>query len=480
MSRIYALSLLLSLVGAAVSSVDAQIASPLLTETYSNVDQDLMPQPLQPGIFASFSQDKAAAADADKAAEAEKKEEKKEEKEEKKEEEKKKEWYEKISIRGYAQFRYNSLAYSPASSAAPNYAGDSSIGSDQEFLIRRARLILYGDVSEHLYLYFQPDFASTPDGSSNAIQFTQIRDWYGDVYVDKEKVHRFRVGQSKIPYGWENLQSSQNRLPLDRNDAFNSAARNERDLGVFYYWTPQWAQDTFKYISDNNLKGSGNYGIFGFGAYNGQGGSLRELNDELHLISRLTYPTFLPNGQLTEFGIQGFTGRYVVNGSAISPLGVGPAAVPLGTRDRAFGENGILDQRLGWTWVVYPQPFGIQIEHTIGRGPELNEAQTRVERGSLHGGYAMINYRYDTGCYGELFPFIRWQYYRGGYRSFNNAPSTDVDEWNIGVEWQIKKDFELVGEYLITDRTNLQSLSSGRSYDQFVGHVLRLQFQVNF
>ena len=58
------------------------------------------------------------------------------------------------------------------------------------------------------------------------------------------------------------MQSSSNRLSLDRNDAFNSAARNERDLGVFYYWTPKSAQDFFKYTVDEGLKGSGNYGLF--------------------------------------------------------------------------------------------------------------------------------------------------------------------------------------------------------------------------
>lgn len=443
---------------------------------------------LQPGTFAAFAQEPNAqetalenlVGETAKVENLAKADDKTTEKSEAAKPDKSKAWYEKINLRGYAQFRYNSLLFAEDDSASPQHAGDGSIGSDQEFLIRRARLILYGDVSENLYLYFQPDFASTPDGSTNAVLFTQIRDWYGDVYFTKDKVHRLRVGQSKIPYGWENMQSSQNRLPLDRNDAFNSAARNERDLGVFYYWTPTWAQDIFKYISDNNLKGSGNYGIFGFGAYNGQGGSFRELNDELHVISRLTWPTYLPNGQLTEFGIQGFTGRYVVNGSAISPLGVGPAAVPLGTRGRAFGEDGILDQRLGWSWIVYPQPFGIQIEHTIGRGPELNETQTQVVRNSLHGGYVMLNYRHESESYGEWFPFVRWQYFEGGYRSFTNAPSASVSEWNMGVEWQIKKDFELVAEYLITDRTNLQAVSSGRSYDQFAGHVLRFQFQVNF
>lgn len=347
-------------------------------------------------------------------------------------------------------------------------------------MIRRARVILFGDVSEHLYVYFQPDFASTPNGAVDANQFAQIRDWYGDVYVDKEKVHRFRVGQSKVPYGFENLQSSQNRLPLDRADSFNSATRNERDLGAFYYFTPQWTQEIFKYVMDEGLKGSGNYGLFGFGVYNGQGGSLREFNDDLHMISRVTLPMTLPNGQIIEAGIQGFTGRYVVSGAAISPLGVGPAVAPLNTRGRPGSEDGMLDQRLGWSLVYYPQPFGIVVEHTIGRGPELNAAQTAVERGSLHGGYVMATYRHQTECHGEFWPYVRWQYFRGGYRSFPNAPSTTIDEWSVGMEWQIRKEFELVCEYLMTDRTNLRAFSTGRSYDVYDGHVLRFQFQVNF
>ena len=174
------------------------------------------------------------------------------------------------------------------------------------------RVILFGDVSDYLYLYIQPDFAASPDGVISNFHFTQLRDWYGDVYLDDSKVNRLRIGQSKVPYGWENLQSSQNRLSLDRNDAFNSATKNERDLGIFYYWTPEWAQETFKYIMDEGLKGSGNYGVFGFGAYNGQGGSLREFNDELHLVTRFTLPYTMENGQIIEAGIQAYTGRYVV------------------------------------------------------------------------------------------------------------------------------------------------------------------------
>lgn len=42
-----------------------------------------------------------------------------------------------------------------------------------------------------------------------------------------------------MPYGFENMQSSQNRLSLDRGDAMNSAVVGERDLGVFAYWIPE-------------------------------------------------------------------------------------------------------------------------------------------------------------------------------------------------------------------------------------------------
>ncbi len=391
---------------------------------------------------------------------------------------KKKEWYEKIALRGYVQVRYNYPTFTEDGSAPRQHAGDASISDRQEFFIRRARLIFFGDISEHMYLYIQPDLASTPNGSVDQIQFAQIRDCYSDIYVDSAKVHRFRVGQSKIPYGWENMQSSSNRLPLDRTDAINSAARNERDLGVFYYCNPKWGQDIFKFISDEGLKGSGDYGIFGVGFYNGQGGSLREQNDSLHFISRLTIPFFL-GSQLYEVSMQGYTGEYVVLGERIQPLGVGPTLVPAGTRD-VGGAKGLLDERLAWTFVKYAQPIGFQAEYNIGRSPRLNAAQNSLTVDTLHGGYLMAMYRYKSACHGEFWPFVRYQYHRGGYKTAANAPYSEIDEWNFGLEWQIKKEYELATEYMVTDRTNLQAFSSGQSYRQYNGHALRFQFQFNY
>lgn len=389
-------------------------------------------------------------------------------------------WYEKFGIRGYVQTRYNYVTHLADFSAPPHHAGDSSVSENGGFLIRRARLIVSGDVSDHLFIYVQPDFANSPNGSVDSIYFGQLRDCYGDVFLDSSKVHRFRIGQSKVPYGWENMQSSQNRIAIDRNDALNSATRNERDLGVYYYWTPTWAQDIFKFIDDNRLKGSGNYGIFGIGVVDGQGGSSREQNSELHWLSRLTFPWADRHGQLREVSIQGYTGRYVPLGSPISPMGVGPAIQPLGTLGNSTDGDGILDQRIAWTYVRYPQPLGFQAEYTIGRGPTLNDSQTEIERGFLHGGYWMFNYRWHTHAAGEFWAFARYQYFRGGYKNAINAPAAEVSDWSIGFEWQFQKSFELVTEYLLADRTNLTARPNGLSYDQFVGHVLRFQFQFNF
>jgi len=390
-------------------------------------------------------------------------------------------WYDRFEFRGYAQFRFNQVTHYDPGSAPADHPTDSSVQDNQEFLIRRLRPTLFGDISDHLYFYLQPDLVANTDGSVDNIYFAQLRDCYADLYFDTTKVHRLRVGQTKIPYGWEKLQSSATRLPIDRGDAFNSASRNERDLGIFYYWTPEPVQELFEYIQDENLKGSGNYGVFGFGAYNGQGGSIRELNDELHLITRLALPYQLDSGQIIESGIQAYTGRYVVGGAPIAPLGVGPAAVPTGTRTQPGGaDEGLLDQRIGVNFVYYPQPLGVYAEWTVGRGPELNAAQTAVERASLQGGQAQLYHRYVSQCHGEFWPFARWQYYQGGYKYAANSPAAEINEWSLGLEWQIRKEIELVTEYLMTDRTNLRAFSTGESYNQFVGDVLRFQLQLNY
>lgn len=417
----------------------------------------------------------------DKKAE-DKKEDKAKKEEPKAEVPKEKKWYEKINLRGYTQFRTSETVWEEDGGAAATLVADRSVGKNQNFLIRRARLILYGDISDNLFIYFQPDFAGTPTGSTDQTFFPQIRDWYGDVYLTTDKVHRLRIGQSKVPFGFENLQSSQNRLALDRTDAINSAvSRNERDLGVFYYWTPEHYQELFKRLVDDGLKGSGNYGIFGIGVYNGQGGSFLEQNDNLHAVARLTYPMEFVNGQILELSTQAYTGKHTVLSSAIRPLGTGPSTRPINTLE-TNGRGGLIDERIGWTAVLYPQPFGFQAEWNIGRGPALTDQQTAVVVRDLSGGYLQAMYKIDTCRHGTFIPFVQWTQYKGGYRSERNAPYVDIDEWHLGCEWQIQKALEFTVMYTATDRTSTIAIDQAgqRSYRQFEGGLLRFQLQINY
>ncbi len=362
-------------------------------------------------------------------------------------------WYEKLRLRGYAQLRYNGLF-----ETNPNLLCDQcdkSWGGDGGgFFFRRIRLVFFGQVHERVYVYIQPDFAS---GGGN---FAQIRDAYFDVALDAEQEFRLRIGQSKVPFGFENMQSSQNRLPLDRHDGMNSAVPNEREAGVFFYYAPQEIRKRFSYLVSSGLKGSGDYGMFGFGIYNGQGPNAQDRDKNVHVVSRFTYPLLLPSGQIFEASFQGYSGSYIVQRTTPSDQ----------------DQNEFREYRYGPTFVLYPQPFGFQLEYNWGRGPEYHPETNDVVDAPLSGGYAMLNYQWKAG--NKLFiPFTRYHFYKGGKKFEMDATRHRVKELELGVEWQFNPNFELVTMYTISDRTFENSTNPTNRQK---GSLLRLQAQVNF
>jgi hypothetical protein len=403
----------------------------------------------------------------------------------------------KVNVRGYLQVRNTTML---GGDEAINLFSDRSVGDDRSpggdknFLIRRARLVFSGDIGERASIYIQPDFASSPSGaSSNGNNFAQLRDAYGDLYLTKDRVHRVRVGQSKVPYGFENLQSSQNRLALDRADSFNSAVKDERDLGAFYYYTPVATQELFDDIMKQGLKHSGNYGMFALGAYNGQGANAREVNDNYHVVSRFTYPWKTESGQIYEMGIQGYHGRY-------TPVTIEgyrkTAGAPTVTPDiDPEGRNGFKDERVGVSFMMYPQPFGLQAEWNWGKTPglDINQgAKGTIEEKSLNGGYVQAMYKIDNFKFldtnGTLIPFIKWQYFDGYNKAESNAAQNNVNDWEIGAEWQIAPEVELVAYYHKMKRSNLvkgvsdkaSAGQAGTDYESFNADALRVQLQFNF
>ncbi len=368
-------------------------------------------------------------------------------------------FFDRIDVRGYTQLRYNHLGQT--NPRLVNVQGDKSWGGEGGgFFLRRARIVLSGELHPQLQLYLQPDFVSAPSGDS--LNFVQVRDWYADI-SDPSTEFRVRVGQSKVPFGFENMQSSSNRLPLDRSDALNSAIANERDIGVFFFYAPVEIRRRFKHLASSKLKGTGDYGLVGIGVYNGQTANRPEKNENKHVVARVTYP-FQFGDQYVEIGAAGYAGKYVIK------------------KDPTIGGGEeFRDARVQGTFVLYPQPFGLQVEYNVGIGPELDAREVLQPDGSrvftgevreqrLHGGYALASL-----ALGDFIPYVRGFYYEGGKKHETNAPSYTVRELELGLEWQAIKALELVGAYTIAERT-----FSEPPYELESGRLFRFQLQVNY
>ena len=398
-------------------------------------------------------------------------------------------WYEKISIRGYSQFRYN---FSPDNEFLTS-PEDRGVVKNNEFELRRARLIVSGQPHDRLFVYLQSEFAGVVNKNEEGT--VVLRDAYADLFLTENKEWRIRPGLSKVPFSFENMQSSQSRLALDRVDSLNSAFPNQRNLGVFLYYAPTAVRERFRRLVESGLKGSGDYGMLGIGIFNGQGSNERDENRNKHVVFHSMYPYEFSNGQIVQVGMDAYTGQVVVSTVPVVPtdpsLTNGSAVSPQLTNDGNY-----LDERVAWHAVVFPQPFGLQAEYTIGRGPQLNTARTAVELGSLHGGYVQLSYNYkcDTYCQ-NIFPYVRMQEYFGGRKLDDNAPRYSVRETELGIEYQFNRSLELTVAYSWTQRTSSASATlpvgtcglagspvscTQTPYQLQTGNLLRFQLQWSF
>lgn len=366
-------------------------------------------------------------------------------------------WYDKFSIGGYIQMRYNELFESNPNlecEQCDHFWGNDGSG----FSFRRVRFKLAGQITPRIYFYLQPDFAKTV-GSSQHVGI--LKDAYFDVGLDRDNVYKIRMGQSKVPYGFENLQSSSDRLPLDRNDAMNSGLKDERDLGVFFMWASKDKKKLMEKLYKENLKHSGDFGVFAFGIYNGQTGNNADKNKKFHVVTRFTYPMQFGN-QIIEPGIQAYTGKFVL---------------PNVSKNVGVNQNlEYLDQRLALSFILYPRPFGIQAEYNIGKGPEFNKNTNSIEVQNLNGGYATFSYYLKKGEQ-LIIPYARIQHYNGGKKHELDARSYKVREMEAGIEWHPFKAFELVAAFVNSERSNGDFINN---YNFQKGNLIRLQAQLKF
>jgi hypothetical protein len=142
-----------------------------------------------------------------------------------------------------------------------------------------------------------------------------------------------------------------------------------------------------------------------------------------------------------------------------------------------FAEDKLYDdERIGGTFVLYPKPFGILAEYNVGRGPEFDKFADSITNQSLSGGFITASYKMNIGDQ-TLIPFVRYQKYKGGKKHELDARSYRVEELEIGTEWQMGKNFELVVMYTMSSR-RFEDFANQDNYQR--GNLLRIQAQLNF
>ena len=95
----------------------------------------------------------------------------------------------------------------------------------------------------------------------------------------------------------------------------------------------------------------------------------------------------------------------------------------------------------------------------------------------------MTMYHLEGPWGGDLFPFLRWIYYEGGYKSEQNGPTSRSTTGNWAANGRSTQQMEFTMIYTITDRTNTNGDQRGHTSNPTANttvSILRFQFQANY
>lgn len=187
----------------------------------------------------------------------------------------------------------------------------ATTGPQSNFFTRRARIEARGNISENVVVYIQPSFEGGRNLSNVATTCTssavpvgggtptitcrttgrsglRLRDAWIDVRFTKEGnpgAFYLRAGQEKRPYSRYELTSSNNLPSIERGAGQGLLARGSNDLfaGAGFLSHDVGASLRYEYkLSDLQLI------TVKFGAYNGQGESLNDVNNKKSFGARAT------------------------------------------------------------------------------------------------------------------------------------------------------------------------------------------------
>jgi hypothetical protein len=257
-------------------------------------------------------------------------------------------WYEKVIVKGWAQFD------------ATFPEGRSTVGNVSNLRVRRARPTIQARLDPCTMVQFQMDL-STGKAGSGASNATIV-----DTFVERiiPKIAIVRFGQELLPFGYEvHEDNAALRSPLELSFAAESIALAERDIGLTLHAdTPE---DSLFHWE--------------IGVYNGQGFRSADSNANKTIVGRIAHGPY----KWLQFGVSGMTGTF---------------------RDGRTGKDHDREVLAGELQLRFSKPLKISGEIYNARFVDSVAAPTKQAR--FTGGYLMWE-----GWVGPLnsIPFVRYQ-----------------------------------------------------------------------
>jgi len=336
-----------------------------------------------------------------------------------------------MKIGGYTQAR--ALYYD-------DYPNAEATKGSSDFVVARARTILTFQPSDFTDVYFHLDFGR----GEPTVKDVWVQRLFGD-----DRQWRLRLGQQKVPFGFETAQSDADRLPFERTNLATAFFPGNRDTGVVLYYTRP--QDAALFAAGREAFGAGDYGSFALGLFNGQGSAYRtldsgakvyegaETNSNKHLALRLAKPFALGrDGRYAEAGVSYWHGRYFSRKA-----------------EREFD-----DRLLGLHAYLSPSPFGLEAGCYAGK----------TEGGDVDAWYAMGLLR--TGREGLV--FARYEGYDGPRKGKGLGNLFDRRRWSLGYAHDLDRRTRLTLEY------DLERVDAAGGQPAFHNDVLGLQLQATY
>ncbi len=160
---------------------------------------------------------------------------------------------ERHAVDGYVQFRYQ----------------DDNAVDKEEFLVRRARVNVRGPVSERTSYRIEFQLDAKEAGKARGSK-VQLRTAYADYKLERG---RLRIGQAKLPWGYELLASVPKLWTAERALFMDRLFPNQRDIGV------QWS-----------YRRSASSPQVDVGIFNGTGINASDNNDRKNVMARVDFP----------------------------------------------------------------------------------------------------------------------------------------------------------------------------------------------